>query len=300
LVLGRQNAVVSGEWCYNGGSAAVYEVIVNLNRGLNTIDLTPVSGSDAPFIDKIKLEKAPLINVGLEAELAEIVGATTIVACGTASNGGLVNPLASASNGIRYNNLLSAESKTYDVDISYITKVTRNLKISVNGQPYVFYSFAASGNWCFEGGAPKIKTIQLTLAQGINTIEIRSTGTDAPFIDKIAIKEQATLTSQTVEAATQSGLVADKELTLQNRDNVSIYPNPVRAGAPCSIVLNTQFVDGSEIWMNITDMMGRTVYTRKLSQRKFELKLNKGLSKGLYIVNIMQGQNRITKKLVVQ
>jgi trimeric autotransporter adhesin len=195
-LMNRQTVVSSGNWCFIDasnptlGSPAIHEVVVILRRGLNTIEITP-AGTDAPAMDKIKLEKAPLTNTNLEAELAEMVGTTAIVACTTASNGSLANPGVPSANGIRYNNILCAETKTYDIDISYISKTVRQLRISVNGGAFVSYDFGPSGNWCFEGGSPGIKTIPLALTQGINTIEMRATGSaDAPFLDKIVIKEQ--------------------------------------------------------------------------------------------------------------
>lgn len=222
--MGRQTVVPSGNWCYidasnpTKGSPAIHEVVVILKRGLNTIEITP-AGTDAPAMDKIKLEKAPLTEVNLEAELAEIVGSTNLVTCNTASNGSLANPLLGVANGIRYNNILCAEAKTYDVDISYITKVARNLRISVNGGAYVTYSFEATGNWCFEGGSPKIKTIPLVLVQGVNTIEMRATTADAPFLDKIVIREQP-ISNVTF---TTSGLPTDA--TSVNVD-YKFYTNP--------------------------------------------------------------------------
>ncbi len=234
VTMGRQITVSSGNWCYIDasnptlGSPAIHEVIVNLNRGINTIDIKPWgTGSplpNSPFIDKIKLEKAPLTDVNLEAELAEIVGSTAIVACNTASNGALVSPALGTANGIRYNNILCSEAKTYDVDISYISKVARNLRISVNGGAYVTYSFDASGNWCFEGGSPKIKTIPLALVQGVNTIEMRATTADAPFLDKIAIKEQP-ISNVTF---TTSGLPAG---TTSVNVNYKYYTNPTTLSA---------------------------------------------------------------------
>lgn len=234
VTLGRQVTVSSGNWCYIDalnptlGSPGIHEVIVNLNRGINTIDIKPWgTGSplpNSPFIDKIKLEKAPLTNVSLEAELAEIVGSTTIVACATSSNGALANLPLGTANGIRYNNILCSEAKTYDVDISYISKVARNLRISVNGGAYVTYSFDPSGNWCFEGGSPTIKTIPLALAQGVNTIEMRATTADAPFLDKITIKEQP-ISNVTF---TTSGLPAGA--TLANV-NYKYYTNPTTLSA---------------------------------------------------------------------
>jgi hypothetical protein len=236
--LGRQITVSSGNWCFiDGGNPTrgfpgIHEVIVNLNRGLNTIDIKPWgSGSplpNSPFIDKIKLEKAPLTNINLEAELAEIVGGTTVVSCNTASNTALVNPFASNANGIRYNNILCTEGKIYDVDISYISKVVRNLRISVNGGAYVTYSFDPSGNWCFEGGSPIIKTIPLTLVQGSNTIEMRATGTDAPFLDKIVIKEQP-ISNVTF---TTSGLPAGSTAVTVNHQ---YYTNPTTLSSALSL-----------------------------------------------------------------
>jgi hypothetical protein len=59
--LGLKTVVPSGNWCFEGGNTAVYEVSVELNEGVNTIELrtqgnTPTL-SEAPFIDKINLTK---------------------------------------------------------------------------------------------------------------------------------------------------------------------------------------------------------------------------------------------------
>ncbi|MEJ8843702.1 glycosyl hydrolase [Lacibacter sp. H375] len=229
-LMNRQTVVPSGNWCFIDasnptlGSPAIHEVVVILRRGLNTIELTP-AGTDAPAMDKIKLEKAPLTNVDLEAELAEMVGTTTIVACTTSSNGSLANPGLPSANGIRYNNILCAEAKTYDVDVSYISKTVRNLRISVNGAAFVTYAFGPTGNWCFEGGSPGIKTIPLALIQGINSIEMRATGTDAPFLDKIVIKEQpisdVTFTTNGLPVGATAASV-----------NYKFYTNPTTLSAP--------------------------------------------------------------------
>ena len=243
VTLGRQIAAPSGNWCYidasnpSKGSPAVHEVIVNLNRGINTIDIKPWgAGSplpNSPFIDKIKLEKAPLTDVSLEAELAEFVGTTSVTACNTSSNSALANIPLGTGNGIRYNNISCNEGKVYDVDVSYISKVARNLRISVNGGAFVTYSFNASGNWCFEGGSPVVKTIPLTLAQGINTIELRATSADAPFLDKIVIKEQP-FSNVTF---TTSGLPAGSIAATVNH---KYYTNPTTLSAPLS--LPTDFI----------------------------------------------------------
>ena len=264
-LMARQTAVPSGNWCFIDasnptlGSPAIHEVVVNLKRGLNTIELTP-AGTDAPLMDKIKLEKAPLTNVDLEAELAEIVGSTSIVTCTTASNGSLASPAIGTANGIRYNNLLCPEAKTYDVDISYITKAARNLRISVNGGAYTTYTFDSTGNWCFEGGSPKIKKIPLTFVLGVNTIEMRSATTDAPFLDKIVIKEQpvsnVTFTTAGLPAGANSVNVA-----------YQFYTNPTNISAPlnASTDLTAPVATNKEIYFSYPSTFivpGGNVYSR--------------------------------------
>ncbi|WP_345256559.1 glycosyl hydrolase [Flaviaesturariibacter amylovorans] len=312
--LTRQIATSSGNWCYvdagnpTRGFPGVYEVVVNLNRGLNNIDIKPwgatISGSlpNAPFIDKIKLVKAPLANVNLEAEHNELVGGSTIVGCAAASNLGLVNLGASSANGVRYKNLVSEEERTYDVDISYIARFARNLRVSVNGGPFVVHPLAPSGNLCAEGGTPAVKTIPLTLVQGTNTIELRTSGADGIYLDKIVIKEQAPVTTQPAPAAAAlARSVVETKPAGTEAEAVVVYPNPATAGSPCTIVLNGLSRNPGAVLVHLTDMNGRTLLTQRFSEgNRVELRLTSGLGKGLYLVNIQQGQERTIRKVIIQ
>lgn len=294
-VMGKQTVSPSGNWCYEGGSPAVYEVTVILKRGLNTIDITPFSG-DGPFIDKIKLEPAQLNGLSLEAELAELLGTYNISTCAIASNGAAVNMGTSVNNGVRFNNLVSSENKTYQVDIYYISKVQRSLRLSMNGQAFNTLTFAPSGNWCYETN-PSIglKSIQADFTQGTNTLEFRPTGTDAPFIDRIVIHEpDPTVTTKAPSLQNIQTQGMDESST-----TLKIYPNPVRTGSPLMITLPSS--DNNTAVIQITDLTGRLVYAQTMwQQNNKQIQLTNNLSKGMYMVTVLQGQRRISKKIIIQ
>lgn len=305
--MGRQLATASGNWCYIAadnptlGSPAVYEVVVILKRGLNTIEIGLNNVELAPFIDKIKLEKAELNGLGLEAELAELIGTNTNVPCTTASNGALINMGLNVVNGIRYNNLIATENKTYLVDIYYISKADRSMRISINGEPFTTESFVASGNWCFEGGTTKVKTIEVNFLQGVNNILFRPTGTDAPFIDKIVIREAAPeITSAANQQETFGANLGTQLLELPIANAFTVYPNPVQAGTPITLMLPGAVTTGP-VLIQVTDVAGRIVFTQTLpAQTNRQVKLENRFSRGMYVLTVSQGLVRTSKKIVIQ
>jgi hypothetical protein len=301
VILGRQNPPISGAWCFNAGSPAVFEVTVILKRGINVIDITPFSG-DAPFIDKIKLEKAALNGLTLEAETAELAGTNVTVACATASNLALINMGLTAGNAIRFNHLLATESKSYLVDIHYITKADRSLRISVNGEPFTTESFTASGNWCFEGGTTKVKTVELDLSQGSNSIEFRPTGADAPFIDRIVIREVEPVVTAAANRQEMAGAnLNNRQIEKPSISAVAIYPNPVQVGTPVTLLLPDDFFAEGPALLQITDVTGRVVFAQTLPvQTNRQVKLMTNLSKGMYVLSVSSGGLRTSKKLIVQ
>ncbi len=309
--MGRQLAAASGNWCYIDalnptlGSPAIYEVVVILKRGLNTIEIGLNNTELAPFMDKIKLEKAELNGLGLEAETAELFSAnntTVITNCSVASNGALVNMVASTSNGIRYNNLVSAENKTYQVDIYYITKVERSLRVSINAEPFTTLAFAPSGNWCFETSpVVAMRSVELTFAQGTNTIEFRPTGADAPFIDKIVIREPAPgITNSAIQQEVFTANTVTDMFEQPTAETFAVYPNPVRAGTPITLMLPGSVKQGPGL-IQIRDVTGRVVFEQIVQQpTNRQIKLENRLSKGMYVLSLVQGSTRSNKKIIIQ
>ena len=301
-ILGRQSPPISGAWCFNNGSPAVFETTVILKRGINIIDITPFSG-DAPFIDKIKLVKAELNNLSLEAETAQLIGTNATPACTIASNSTLVNMGLNVNNRIRFNNLLTDESKTYEVDIYYISKVQRNLGISINGESFTTAVFDASGPWCFESN-PVVakKTITVNFVQGANTIELRPTGTDAPFIDRIVIREAAPeITSAANQQETLGANIGSQLVDQPFTNAFAVYPNPVQKGSPITVLLPGTIVAEQQVLIQLTDVTGRIVYTQTLPpQTNRQLKLENRFNKGMYVLSVIQGQQRTSKKIIIQ
>lgn len=299
--LARQTVAISGGWCFNGGSPGIYQITVLLKRGLNNIDITPFSG-DAPFIDKIKLERAPLNGLSLEAETAELAGSSAIVTCTTSSNGALVNMGATASNAIRFNDILVNTTGNYLVDIHYISGADRNMRVSLNGEPFTTQSFITSGAWCFAGGSPKVKTVEMTLVQGNNSIEFRPTGVDAPFIDKIVIREPVNTSS--AETIASSAIMLKEDITKDNAvlNELLIYPNPSNGETALTILLPAVWANQQKpLSVQLSDITGRTVFTgNKITPANRQIKLQQKLGRGTYIVLVTDGIRRYSQKLIIQ
>lgn len=294
---GQQTVQSSGNWCFAGGTPGVFQVQIPLNEGLNTVEITPFSG-DAPFIDKIKLEKAPFLEISLEAELAELIGAPALPpACATASNGGLVNMGRLGTNGVKFNSIFVPFSGTYQVEVHYMSAVNRSLRYSLNGEAFVNSLFEDSGEWCFNGGTPATQVIEVELQQGNNTLEFRPiAGSDSPFLDKIVIKEPTEGQNLRVLEAVAPSLEAE-----QKAKEFKVYPNPVQVGNPVTLEIPALFDQPGVAQVQITDLTGKVVYSQVISDGSVQqLQLTNGLARGMYIVLVQQGQLWQSKKLIIQ
>ena len=298
-VYAAQRANTSGAWCAANGGPAIYEVVVNLKRGLNTIDISPFSG-EAPFVDKIQLVKAPLNGLSLEAETAELLGAPATTTCSVSSNGAFVNMFANVSNGIRFNNLLAQSAKRYAIDIYYISKVSRNLRYSLNGQSLTTISVDPSGNWCFEPNpSVKIKTIEVDFELGNNNLLLRPAGTDAPMIDRIVIREivQAPAENAIVPTAAINSLIVETSINKE----LSVYPNPVQANTAITVSLPSSITKQGNVLIQVNDISGRAVFAQPYTLNGTnQVKINKGFEKGMYIISARQGTVSISRKIIIQ
>lgn len=293
-----QRANPSVPWCTAGGTPAVYEVVVNLKRGLNTIEISPFSG-EAPFIDKIELVKTPLNGQSLEAETAELLGTNTVQTCVRASNGQLIFMGTNLFNGIRFNNLLAPEAKRYAVDIYHLNNGDRSMRYSLNGQSFTTETFASTGAWCDGGGNTKVKTIEMDFALGNNTLLFRPTGTNAPFIDKIVIREITVAPAENtiVPNAALNNLIVESG----TNNELTVFPNPVQAFSSITLTLPDAITKQGNVFIQINDISGRAVYAQPFALRGMnQVKINKGFNRGMYIISAMQGSIRVSKKIIVQ
>jgi hypothetical protein len=297
--LGQQIAISSGSWCFAGGVPGLLEIDVQLKEGVNVIRFNPFSG-DAPFIDKIKLEKSKKVAptfISLEAEQAELIGTFPSPTCATASNNQIVNMGSNVNHAIRFNEIEVAQTGTYNVAIHYFSAVQRSLRIFTNGNSRT-ETFAISGAWCFNGGSPAVYVMELQLQRGSNIIELRPTGSESPIIDKIVI------TSQETGGETFRTLAVEEEKTkpteILDSGDFKIYPNPMKVGNPLNIHIPEASIEGGPVQVSIINMTGRRVFSNVIRdpQSSF-IELEGNLARGIYVVIIHQGDRFYSKKLKV-
>jgi hypothetical protein len=300
-VMGRQDAMRSGEWCFNGGSPAIWETTVTLVEGVNSIRITPIEGTAAPFVDKIKLEKSRRIAptfISLEAEDAELVGSFPTPLCGTASNGQIVNMGFNVNNQINFKNVNIEAAGVYNVAFHYFSNSVRKMRIITNGNSRIV-DFGITGAFCFAGGSPGSQIVELQLQAGDNVIQLTPIEGDAPVMDKIVITNK--------EADNQMmRLINDQEVAISPSDRFEnnefkVYPNPVKAGEQLTIQVPGASMEGALVMVSLTDMTGRRVFVEAVNNTETQsIILKESLKKGIYLVLIQHGNQWFTKKLKVE
>src|SRR5690606_30727133 len=281
LVNGNDLGIISvdpsGAWCYQGGSPAEAEQTISLPSGINTITFRPV-GTDTPFIDKISLLREVY---SMEAEDADLFGGASIVQCASASGGEQVNLGSTPNNRVRFDEIEIQRAGAYRLSIAYMSAVTRQCKLIVNGIQQQTLTFEPSGAWCYEDGVPTTKSIDVTLQEGLNRVEFKPMDSSAPFLDKIAIVE--------LGGDTSVGLLGSMPLPVPPgmavRPKISLYPNPASAHAPLYITL-PDHPGKRKVHLSILDMSGIPVFecTETLSDGKADI--HPRLNPGLYYIII--------------
>jgi hypothetical protein len=285
----------SGNWCFEANPrTADWHRVIALNAGANTIEIKTISTSgntNAPFIDKISLVRE---FVSFEAEQARLVGDVTVEACARASNGLNVNLRTSTTNSVIFEDVFVDESATYFVDFHYVSKVARTARIIINGVSETI-SFEASGNWCFEAGpsnAPKVKSLLRALNIGANRIEIKTSGGEAPVIDKISVLKQPSKASSNARISRDEPIVVVEKI-----EATLVYPNPLSTNNDLNVYVPSE-QDGN-FELQILDVSGRSVYQSNSGKLNQHMTLQPQLHSGMFILIINHGDNRYIKKLIV-
>ncbi|MDO8965432.1 glycosyl hydrolase [Algoriphagus sp.] len=295
--LGQKTVQPTGNWCFEGGSPGSYQMEVQLLEGVNTIAINVFNNTPGPIIDKIKLEKAPFAGLSFEAELAELTGTVTTPACNSASNGLLANMGQLGTNVVKFNAVNVPFAGKYLMEVHYVSAVDRSLRYSINGATFVTASFQDSGEWCFNAGVPGTKLIELDLKQGNNTIEFRPVaGSDSPFLDKIVIKDSDEGQNLRVLDTIQPSFDTVKAV-----GEFKVYPNPVSSGNSITLEIPRLFEEPGTTNVQVTDLTGRVIHSQVVPDgTRQELRFDTGLSRGMYLIMIQQGQIWQSKKLIVQ
>lgn len=145
----------------------------------------------------------PTSNI-YEAENATLSGNVNILNCNQASEGKMASGSNNGeSNHVNFANVTVNETGKYNLVISYMATSNRNLSYKINNGATQTISVNASGSWCYQGGAPANKTIEINLNTGVNSIKFFN----SPIIDKIEIVP-AIKTSYEAEEAQLAGTAA--------------------------------------------------------------------------------------------
>ena len=168
----------------------------------------------------------------------------------------------------------------------------------MNGSLFQTASFEVSGNWCFENGTPRVKSFEIPLTQGTNSIEIKPTGTDAPFIDKIAILLKPV---EVVQGTSEPDVVSSIDLNTRlqkEKVSLSVYPNPSAAQGEFSILVAGP--DNDHFDLQVLDILGRPVFRDATGIVNQPLKSGRGLTPGVYLVVVNINSTRYIQKLIVR
>lgn len=299
---GRQEVESSGAWCFGGGSPAVWEITVTLLEGVNNIRITPIDGTAAPFIDKIKLERSVTVSptfISLEAEEAELVGTFPTPACATASNNMIVNMGFNTSHQINFRDVNVEVAGTYNVEFHYFSNAVRSMRIITNGTARTV-AFEPTGAFCFAGGSPGTQIVELELQAGDNVIQLTPISGDAPIMDKIVIS------SQDMEEEMLLMMMQKEEQTEKIKTQITdsreflVYPNP--SSVESNINLTLPYVDGEDniFEINIADMNGRLVHSQTVEVgSENQISIVSPSSRGVYVMYVRNKGIWTSKKIII-
>ena len=230
-----------------------------------------------------------------EAENAVLLGNPALINCSTSSNGMIVNMFNVFANGILFNEVVTDESGDYTLSLSYFSKNVRRFRLIVNGVNIGFQEVVPSGNWCFETtpGVPAIHTVNITLNQGVNTIELRPyavgpTTQNSPLFDKINI----------AKVSSSARIAADGAGAEEVANQLEVYPNPMFGNESLMIKLPATERPSR---LNILDLNGRARYSEMQEPSAGKtIRLSPNLPTGMYLIQMQTETKQETRKLIVK
>ena len=194
----------TGGWDGTGTPGILSKTIqVYLNAGVNALVIGGYGGF-APNLDKLELtpsgtEITPpaddIAPLTIEAENAAVIYHSNVDANVNLSNGKGIGSMNSDNTSyLRYINVNVVEAGTYDLAIYYITMQNRSVYVKVNQQVSSTVAINdLTGSWDGSGTTGiKVKTKQIYLKAGNNTLEVGGIGGWAPNLDKFVITKCGT------------------------------------------------------------------------------------------------------------
>ena len=157
---------------------------VTLVKGENLIRLSCSAG--LPAIEKLEVMYLAAVSGVLEAEFGKTRGQAAIAADGDASGGRYVCDIGNGANNLLTLKVDVAEAGDYDLDVVYFTGQNRQMYVRVNGGSRVNTAYASTGGW--QASTAEVKTLNVSLKAGTNTIVFGNDNALAPYVDKVLLK----------------------------------------------------------------------------------------------------------------
>lgn len=265
----QEVSVNSGDW----GVVGTKEIEINLFAGTNSIKFFN-HVSYGPNIDKFTLdlfqEASACVNCfgPYEAESGVIFAPATIQDCDTCSNGKQVGDMGYSDRYFTQDINITTPG-TYRVYVSYSSGSTRSLSITANESTTVTDNFN-SVDW----GVVFVKTLDITLSSGINTLKFHTPGDWSPNIDKFRLEFVGTL--GTNDAISNS---------------FNIYPNPSKD------IWYINNGSSSIESINLFDVTGKEVLNLTPNKNEVEIDAS-NLKSGIYISKIKTPNGVDSVKLI--
>jgi hypothetical protein len=165
-------------------AASLMPFFAPLVKGENAICLSGTSG--LPTIEKVEVIFLAALPDALEAEFGKTRGQTSIANDDDASGGRYVRDIGNGGGNQLTLRADVAEGGDYDLDIVYFTGQNRQMYVRVNGGSRVNTAYASTGGW--QASTAEVKTLNVSLKAGTNTIVFGNDNALAPYVDKVLLK----------------------------------------------------------------------------------------------------------------
>jgi uncharacterized protein YjdB len=273
-VLNRVDCEFGNFLSVGGSGANNYWAVINYqNEG----------GLGSPQLDAINqwVAASPLaINIGSMAPFTRPGNSYNVPSRNDANTGS--NDLsANASADYTSSYLFRVPSNgTYNVKIDYSTTAAAKLEVEFNGTNIGTYTLANTNG---------VSTLTLPANFVANTDKLYS-------IRLVCTNGTVTVNNVIVESGSET---LSKKLNVKKDigASFSVYPNPSSDYVTIDL-MNVADVDKTNIIL--TDLTGKVMYTKEVSQRSRLIIPTNSFSKGIYILSVKTGSENFVQKLIIQ
>jgi hypothetical protein len=262
-------SVNSGNW----GVVGTKEVDVQLFQGTNSIKFYNHTGY-GPNIDKFVLtlsQEATACNNcfgPFEAESGVIFAPATIQDCETCSNGKQVGDMGYSDRYFTQDVVITTPG-TYRAYISYSSGSDRSISLTANETTTVS-GLCNSVDW----GVVFVKTLDIVLQAGTNTLKFHTPGDWSPNIDKFRLE-----------------LLSNLGLKKSTASTSTVFPNPTKSN------WNVKTTNSSISSISVFDVLGKKVLTLEPNSNETSID-SSNLERGVYISKITTNNGVETYKLI--